>query len=209
VLEALRRDGIVTVGQMPQWSAVKGFLDKRRRWPGHTRAMPAPWAECYSMEDCLRAPGFLDFARQFSALAAEYFGEPSILWSLNAFWTQPATFTTPSWKYINEFHRDAEAPKILTLFFFLTDVDEDGAHVFQKGTHNGAGQGEEVTIAGPAGTAFIADTRGLHFGRKPAKPRLIAWARWANVWPQEAQRLPKVRAAVHGLDGLPTGDDAR
>jgi hypothetical protein len=137
---------------MPHWASIKSFLDKlraaymrgdfldkRRRWPGHTKAMPAPWAECYSMEDCMRAPGFQDFARQFSPLATEYFEEPSILWSLNAFWTHPKT---PRWKYINDFHRDAEAPKILTLFFFLTDVADDGAHVFLRGTHNGAAQGE-------------------------------------------------------------------
>jgi hypothetical protein len=38
-----------------------------------------------------------------------------------------------------------------------------------------------LTIAGPAGTAFIEDTYGLHRGRPPQHaPRLAAWARYTR-----------------------------
>jgi hypothetical protein len=71
-----------------------------------------------------------------------------------------------------------------------------------------------LTIAGPAGTAFIEDTYGLHRGRPPQDaPRLAAWARYTlfpsppsldpvsmsilgNRYPSDERRQYALRALV-------------
>src|SRR4029079_18875375 len=96
------------------------------------------------------------------------------------------------------FHFDMDRLQWLKFFIYLTDVNEEnGPHVFVKGTHRNNGipkqfrqQGyarisdEEVSrffpedsiikVTGSAGTIFAVDTRGLHKGMVVrAKDRLM------------------------------------
>lgn len=69
-----------------------------------------------------------------------------------------------------------------------TDVDQDshGPHLYAKGTHrvaddgNHPPRGEPIEhITGPAGTCWIEAPAGLHVGVKPRMgQRLLSWARW-------------------------------
>lgn len=89
---------------------------------------------CHSMTDIVRAPHFFEYALSGFDTAREYFGEQPRLYSMNCFWTQPASTRyddTHSW------HRDADDRKQLAMFLYGTAVDkpENGAHLYQKGTH--------------------------------------------------------------------------
>ncbi len=99
-------------------------------------------------------------------------------------WWSTAYRDEPDAEMAQLFHFDMDQIKFLKIFVYLTDVDEDrGPHVFVRGTHRRlprvfledrrfrdeeilAHYGPEriTTIAGPSGTFFSEDTRGLHKG---------------------------------------------
>lgn len=61
--------------------------------------------------------------------------------------------------------------------------------------------GSTRTVYGPPGTAFLADTRGLHMGERPTTgPRLLLWARWGvseRPWAYDNdQTVPVDRATL-------------
>jgi hypothetical protein len=164
-------------------------------------------AFCHNARDVERAPHFLAKALGFSLLVQEYFGHPFILYSINAFWTQPVAGTR--YKHTHDWHNDFDDVKQLVMLVFGTDVltEENGAHQYQLGTHGKLDFGnpdaqidygydirspaESIveTIRGPAGTVFIEDPTGVHRGLAPKTgPRLLLWARWgisaklADLW---------------------------
>ena len=178
------RDGIVRLDPMPPDCLAEylAFLEGKPTYPGHVKATPADGIECYAMETVVRAPHFFDMGIWFTPLVSEYFNSPAYMWSLNAFRTFPGGEIAVTQKW----HFDGEDSKMMALFMFCTDVEtvEDGAHFFKKGTQHGGTEGEVEVITGNAGTAFLADPRGLHYGVKPrTKPRLISWIRWAGSKP--------------------------
>jgi len=185
VLDVLAREGIVTVPGLSA-SAVRHMLDGLGHPTHHGHVHGASVAAhqpgnsaCWSMADVLGAPHFFEFALALTSSAGRYLGQTPRLYSLNAFTTYP--IDGPLNPDIQEWHRDRDDSRFLALFVYLTDVLhlEDGAHQFQGGTHEGAESGKVFTILGPAGTAFLADTRGLHRGERPVgNTRTMAWARW-------------------------------
>lgn len=186
MLRELQENGIVKVAPMPRPQALAALahLDAQPRWSGHvkrrgTPAGPDDATTCWSMADVLAAPHLLEFALAHTWEAGTYLGRAPRMYSVNAFETRPAAGAlNPD---IQEFHRDRDDVRFLALFVYLTDVltPEQGAHEFQRGTHTGAGSGEVEVLCGVAGTAFLADTSGLHRGLRPSTgPRVLAWARW-------------------------------
>lgn len=177
-------DGIVYVGVMPGAAEMLTHLEARQTYHGHVKgasvAVHQPGnSTCWAPEDVLQAPHFFEFAVGFTPVVAGYLQQNPLLYSVNAFTTYP--IDGPMNPDIQAWHRDRDDVKFLALFVYLTDVIEkaDGAHLFQRGTHEGSQFGEVRTMLGPAGTAFLADTRGIHMGLRPtSKPRTIAWARW-------------------------------
>jgi hypothetical protein len=143
-------------------------------------------------EDVRIAPHYMDFVEGFRCLAEDYFEgreKPSFLCSAHAFWMQPAGHDYP---VTHDWHRDPPPRHQFTMFIFGTDVLklEDGAHAYECGSHNTPDHNESYTgykptkmvetICGPAGTAFVVDTHGLHMGYRPNhSPRLLIVARWA------------------------------
>jgi hypothetical protein len=90
------------------------------------------------------------------------------------------------------FHRDVDDLRFIKLFIYLTDVDENsGPHAFVKGTHGinkltdirrlseeevarEFGAENMLSFTGPAGTAFIENTYGVHRGVPPkTRTRLL------------------------------------
>lgn len=149
-LDELRRDGIV---KMPYTMIAAdlfemlAFLDECTVWPAHVAGkanqlrmkklkdarQDGEWpAFAPTMDDVVCAPHWLEYAIRFYPIAKEYFGETTYLYSINVFWTQPA----PSlYDETHTWHRDGDDRKQLGLFLFGADVGEDGAHLYQRGTH--------------------------------------------------------------------------
>lgn len=103
---------------------------------------------------------------------------------LVAMWWSAAVGEGASAAAAQQFHFDLDRLAFLKVFVYLTDVDDDtGPHEFVRGSHRSTPtelrldrrhsdaaverwyRGERVSIAGPRGTIFLADTRGLHKGR--------------------------------------------
>lgn len=93
---------------------------------------------------------------------------------------------------VQKYHRDMEDWKILRLFIYLTDVEDDsGPHQFVSGSHRTAGRfrlrpytdadidqrfgrDQVLTIRGEKGTAFLGNMWGVHRGMPPTvRPRLL------------------------------------
>lgn len=191
MIEDLRRTGLARLGVLSWVKEFTDHLDGCEKWPGHVKARPRAGITCNAMSDVMAAPRFLDYAKSFTPLASEYFGEQATLWSLNAFYTDKDTPYIPS---LHGLHRDREAPKILCLFMLGTNTASDGAQLLfpdQSDLHGWH------AIWGIRGTAWIADTTMLHCGLLSQHPRMIAWARWsAPGYPPafHVERLPVVPA---------------
>ncbi len=177
----------------------------------HSTEPPVTFAEalkqnrwqCFSLEmkDVVSAPYFFEIALGVMDLVFNYFGEMPKLYSMNVFWTQPAS--GPQYADTHAWHRDGDDRKQLAMFLYGTPViqRENGAHLYQKGTHilpPGPGVNERqlladqrlgrdpnncppetlVTILGDTGTMFLSDPNGLHMGLRPNQLRMLAWARF-------------------------------
>ena len=193
IADELRRDGIAVLRR--KFRALPEFLEHLAARPvyrNHVRqGKPSegplgswPWM-CHDMHDVLRAPGFLEEAVSLAPLAQDYLGMQPLLYSLNAFYTEPGAQPKPD---IQQFHRDADDSRFVALFLYCTDVldDGDGPHQFVRGSHRGGDGADTVSIHGVAGTLFLADTRGLHRGLVPRRRRMVAWARFGVSDPPAA-----------------------
>lgn len=112
------------------------------------------------------------------ALAQEYLGCLPVVAEMNIFWNK---FTGEKF-HTQNVHRDYNDFKFLTVFIYLTDVDDDnGPHVYYPKTHNGEEVSEEpVVIKAKAGTAIFGDTYALHYGKPLEKgQRLLFWSRYS------------------------------
>jgi len=115
-------------------------------------------------------------------IAHQYLGTTPIQ-DLIAMWWSTAVSPEASAAAAQAFHFDLDRLRFLKVFVYVTDVDATtGPHVYVRGSHLSMPralredrrysdeevaqlyQGEAVTITGPAGTVFLADTRGLHKG---------------------------------------------
>ena len=224
-LNMLRRDGIARMPPMPDslLSKYTDYLQDKQVWNAHVipKATEPPtllrtalrekrWPMmCHSMTDIVLAPFILETAIGMYDVARAYFdGEQPRLYSLNAFWTQPAG--GPKYQDTHGWHRDCDDRKQMVMFMYGTSVEQttNGAHMYQKGTHRiaDAALGRDFrappydvieTMVGPAGTLFLADTNGLHMGLRPDQPRMLTWARFGVSNPpnsykwDELQPVPK------------------
>lgn len=184
--------------------AVQDEAIKDKRWPMF----------CVDMRDAVLAPGLFELMVDHYGFARTYFGEQPILYSMNAFWTQPAA-SGELYQDTHEWHRDLDDRKQLVIFVYGTDVATrfgDGAHLYQIGTHlvEDSALGRHVRappphvvreITGKAGTVFLSNTRGLHMGCRPNKPRMLAWGRWGVSRPPESYRWDQLQPTDKKLLG--------
>ncbi len=133
---------------------------------------------CYFLDVAERCPHLTEKALQYKSLAESYFGSDAQLFHVNIFWSFPGGPVSPK---IQEWHTDFYTfdDKQMALYFYLTNVDEDGVHSYL------CPDGHTASVMGPAGTLFIEDPGGLHMGRKPTlRCRLMAWARFGVLVPE-------------------------
>ncbi|MDE1145312.1 MAG: hypothetical protein PW843_01680 [Azospirillaceae bacterium] len=145
----------------------------------HFDSLPRPVADgtgtaSYAAADVLAAPHVLSLLNDSTLLdmAEVYLGCKPVLDAVRCGWTDGAA-PAPGYR------RAWDTLKGFTLFFHLTDVPEDGAFVFVRGSHRDSrlavawpcedvlvhrlfGVDKATALAGPAGTRFIADTAGFH-----------------------------------------------
>ncbi|MDQ2802926.1 MAG: hypothetical protein M3Y41_09680 [Pseudomonadota bacterium] len=149
-------------------------------------------------------------------IAADYLGCKPTLSSLGARWSFPGSKPAGD---TQQFHRDLDDWQFLKLFVYLTDVDAgSGPHIYIMKSHRTAGQirarpyaraamdsrygtDNVRTIIGPRGTAFMADTYGIHAGMVPTHaPRLMLQAQY-SLLPVPAYRYePLALQRPSGLD---------
>jgi hypothetical protein len=89
----------------------------------------------YTADQLLRAPHLVDFFNQPAIVdfLEEAIGCVPTLYSLNAWWSFPAT--SPTGDGMQRFHRDTDDWRFFTLFVYLTDVDEGaGPHQLVPGS---------------------------------------------------------------------------
>jgi hypothetical protein len=146
----------------------------------------------YDYPDILRAPHLMRLANdpRVLALVAQAIGARPTLSAIRVWWSTPAGDGTP--EHAELFHRDVDDLRFVKLFVYLTDVGEDtGPHVFVEGSQRvdrltevrrfsdeevqqAFGAASIKRLTGPAGTAFLENTFGVHRGVPPtAGPRLI------------------------------------
>jgi len=196
----LVNDGIVDVAPMAGAKGMLAFLETRQTYHGHVKGASVAAHQpgnstCWAPEDVLRAPGFFEFVMALTPVVRRYLSAEPLLYSVNAFTTYP--LNGPMNPDIQMWHRDRDDVRFLALFVYLTDVPTmaAGAHLFQAGTQDSLKNGgPTVQVLGGPGTAFLANTSGLHMGVRPtARPRTMAWARWcitdppaSYVWDKQA-----------------------
>jgi len=128
------------------------------------------------------------------SLAGDYFGGTPFLSACVGWWsTSNRVASDSALQSAQMFHFDMDRIKWLKLFLYINDVSEqNGPHVFVEGSHRSGSQPKAIrrkgyqrildqeiarfyppekvkSIVGPAGTAFLADTRGYHKGLTPVK----------------------------------------
>lgn len=94
----------------------------------------------YRSDQILRAPGLVDQLNdpRLIDLIESYLGCVPTLYSVNCWWSFPAK--KPELFYSQYYHRDTDDWRFLTLFIYLTDVDEEsGPHQVIPGSHSRAG----------------------------------------------------------------------
>jgi hypothetical protein len=229
----LGADGMVDLGDLVDAARVAEMLAHFRPAPlyaGHTvehsdgvartfeAVRDSAHYGCYGREHVLRCPHLVEIANDARLLqiAEAYLGCPPTIYNINAWWSFPRSRTAA--RYSQSLHRDTEELRFLTLFIYLTPVDDqNGPHRYIRHSHNKAvlanalirhGVPREAVAAeldplfvgdgydhsakadallgsfatvwkGPAGSAILADTYGLHMGVPLiAGERLMVWVRY-------------------------------
>jgi hypothetical protein len=158
-----------------------------------------PQTHVADINDIIDIPEVLEVANHPRVIGSvsSYFGCMPTIDSIKAWWSLPGHDHAENEQC---YHRDNDSIRFLKLFIYLTDVDKDcGPHVFVRHTHNRDGclerrryRDEEVEtefgvenirhFTGPAGTAFLEDTYGVHKGQLPVHgKRLLLQIRYTVV----------------------------
>jgi hypothetical protein len=168
-----------------------GRLVPTQRLPPDTRMAVYPLQTLIKNSEVLS----LITAAPVMRIAVDYLGCKPTLSGLGAHWSFPGNEPAV---YTQHFHRDLDDWRFVKLFVYLTDVDDgSGPHAYVMQSHRTAAHfrarpysqraidshygGDKVhTVLGPRGTAFMADTYGIHAGMLPTHaPRLILQAQYS------------------------------
>jgi len=179
---------------------------------------PGTAMAAYPLRTILENPSVLRLinAAPVLRIAADHLGCRPTLSSVGVRWSFPAA-KSPATTQL--FHRDPDDWRFIKLFVYLTDVDSGaGPHSYVMHSSRNAGQirsraysrheidrryGRDAlcTITGPRGTAFLADTYGIHAGTSPTHaPRLILQAQYSLLPVFAFEYQPIVLQATEDLD---------
>lgn len=138
----------------------------------------------------VRGPGVLEIANdpRILAIVGDVLGAKPLITYLTAWWSFP--HEGPAIQAEN-FHRDVDDWRFIKLFIYLTDVGPGfGPHKYVPGSHRSDrllkirrytdedvvtafGEDQIHEFTGPAGTAFLENTYGLHKGTPPTIGRRL------------------------------------
>ncbi|RJG01868.1 hypothetical protein D3878_10000 [Noviherbaspirillum sedimenti] len=172
----------------------------------------------YGLGDVLDCPHILQLANSpaLLSLATQYIGCKPTLSAIGLRWSFPVDAPGEG---LQAFHRDSDDWRFVKVFVYLTDVEHGcGPHVYVKGSHRapaplrlrtygdeelGRAYGDEqiVSVTGPAGMGFAADTYGIHKGEVPTtRPRLLLQFQY-SILPVYAYRYrPLARQGAQAFD---------
>lgn len=235
VLDTFRRDGIVRMISFSpaQMLDISAHFNSCRVYNAHVKSKAQQDRSCpqgaatdrwpaysHSMDDVVTGPHLFEKALTLFSFARDYFdGEFPRLYSMNAFWTCPSAQVYPD---THSWHRDGDDRRQLVMFTFGVDIPnvEDGAHLYQRGTHrlrdeqlgyhfNSPPESAVEIVTGVPGTTFLVDTFGFHMGVRPVNnPRLLLWARWGVSNPPESYGWDQLRPVPKQLLGDRYPEDA-
>lgn len=180
LLEILSRDGFVSLPPLlsdEQIDQMLAFLADR------TPVRGAALAD-YELRDVVDCPEVMELANhpQLLGLASRYLGCAPTISTIGIRWSYPADQVAG----VQSFHRDPDDWKTLKFFTYLTEVGPDnGPHVYIAGSHRDRlpviarrysdrevaqtyGEAAQITMCGPRGAMFMADTAGIHKGASVA-----------------------------------------
>ncbi len=139
---------------------------------------------CYEFSASVRCPHLIETALRYADLIEDYFQREPVLYSVNLFWSFPGG-RVPS--EVQGWHRDVDDSIQAAMFFYLTPVTTEEAHLFREGTHVPDMGDVEREIVGDRGMFFIENPYGYHMGRHPQhNARLMAWARFGVSDPPQS-----------------------
>jgi hypothetical protein len=230
--ERLEQKGLIALPALvtPEWvDRVRAYLDgkevvaKSGTMPLNQITPDVTIAD-YSLLTVMSCPLIVALinAPEVLSLAGAYLGCCPTLSSVGLRWSFPSAAEASD---VQRFHRDPDDWRFVKLFVYLTDVDENsGPHVFVQGSHRTDverrarsydmtkiekvfGRDATKTVTGGRGTAFMADTAGIHMGKPPSdRPRLMLIAQYSllpvfafNYHPLNLQPRPSVDPYVNRL----------
>lgn len=176
LLEELGRDGFITLPPLLSTEQIEEMLTYlAARTPVRGQALAD-----YELSDVVNCPQVMELANhpRLLALASRYLGCAPTISTIGLRWSYPAEQLAG----VQSFHRDPDDWKTLKFFAYLTDVEEGaGPHVYIAGSHRDRqpvtarrysdqevaqkyGEDAQITVCGPRGTMFMADTAGIHKG---------------------------------------------
>jgi hypothetical protein len=230
--QRLEKKGLIALPALvtPEWvDKVRAYLDgKEVVAKGKTMPLnqitPDVTIADYSLLTVMSCPLIVALinAPEVLSLAGAYLGCCPTLSSVGLRWSFPSNAEASD---VQRFHRDPDDWRFVKLFVYLTDVDESsGPHVYVQGSHRANveirarshdlaqiekrfGPDAAKTVMGPRGTAFMADTAGIHMGKPPSdRPRLMLIAQYSllpvfafNYHPPKLQPKPSVDPYVNRL----------
>lgn len=202
--ERLAEDGILPLASLVSARDVadmRGYFEAREssdpyrpklgRFVAPAAAPPETHVAYYDNEQVIAAPHALRIANDPRVIGpvGDYLGAKPTISYMAAWWSMPRRGAA---EHAELYHRDVDDLRFVKLFVYLTDVDEgSGPHNFVRGSPSQAklteirrysndevsgafDAGDLLRLTGPAGTAFLENTYGLHRGEPPAeRPRLL------------------------------------
>lgn len=174
------------VGELVDYFSREECFDPYRSKLGKFRAPGGAPKEShvafFSNETVALAPHAFEIANHPDVLetVAGFLGAKPTITYMSSWWSLPAADGTA--EHAEKFHRDVDDWRFVKLFCYLTDVDDmSGPHMFVRGSHrvnkltklrrfseeeveSTFGSDKLVKFTGPAGTAFLETTAGVHRG---------------------------------------------
>jgi hypothetical protein len=151
LIDDLQNNGIALLGNTLDQKKCEELVNEFRNtdcFDGHTYAqsdkIPKPYSTLstgfpfasYHTRDIINAPYLIELANcpEIIALVESYLGCIPSIYSVNAWWSFPAG-EDPA-RLTQSYHRDSDDFRFISLFVYLTDVDElAGPHQYVSGTH--------------------------------------------------------------------------
>ncbi len=227
VVATLREQGLAVLPSLVSTAQLQAILDYFEgkdvvgaggRLMSRDQLPPDTMMASYSLTTILESPDVLSLLNTAPILriAADYLGCKPTLSSLGVRWSFPGGQSAEGTQL---FHRDPDDWRFLKFFVYLTDVDAGaGPHAYIVRSHLQAtqlrshyysqrtideqyGKANTRIVTGPAGTAFLADTSGIHAGLVPTDtPRLILQAQYSLLPVYALRYQPMASQEAAGFD---------